>query len=85
MAVDQQLLEILCCPKTHASLIMLSDDKLQNINESIARGKTRYADGSIVDKPLQEGLITEDGMIIYRVADEIPIMLPDKGIPVTND
>ncbi|MFQ5632559.1 MAG: Trm112 family protein [bacterium] len=85
MAIDKQLLEILCCPKTHVPLSILPSDSLQTINENIALGKIKYADGSIVDQPLQEGLITEDGLTIYRVDDEIPIMLPDKGIPVTNN
>jgi uncharacterized protein YbaR (Trm112 family) len=38
-------------------------------------------DGKKVDTPLDAGLITEDGETIYRIDDDIPIMLIDEGIP----
>ena len=41
----------------------------------------KYYDGSDVDKPLQEGLVTEDGAVIYRIDDSIPVMLVEQGIP----
>jgi uncharacterized protein YbaR (Trm112 family) len=54
------------------------------LNENIAQGKVNYADGTIVEKALEEALITEDGQTVYRVDNEIPVMLPEKGIPVKD-
>ena len=34
-----------------------------------------------VETPLQEGLITTDNETIYRIDDNIPVMLVDQGIP----
>lgn len=79
--IDQELLEILCCPKTKVPVEMLSEDKLKAVNDRIDRGEVKTADGSKVDKPLDAGLITEDGKTIYRIDDDIPIMLIDEGIP----
>ncbi len=79
--IDRELLEILCCPKTKVPVEMLSEDKLKAVNDRIGRGKVKTADGSKVDKPLDAGLITEDGKTIYRIDDDIPIMLIDEGIP----
>lgn len=83
MPVIQSLLEILCCPKTRQPLRQLSLDEIRQLNEKIASGKLSYADGNPVDKALTEALITEDGQTVYRVDDDIPIMLPEKAIPLT--
>lgn len=82
MPIDPKLLEILCCPNTHASLTILAADKLKLLNENIAQSKIKYADGNIVEKVVEEALITEDGQTVYRVDNEIPVMLPEKGIHV---
>ncbi|MCH7475540.1 MAG: hypothetical protein IIA55_13605 [Gemmatimonadetes bacterium] len=79
--MDRELLEILCCPKTKVPVEMLSEDKLKAVNDRIGRGDVKTVDGSKVDKPLDAGLITEDGKTIYRIDDDIPIMLIDEGIP----
>jgi len=79
--IDRELLEILCCPKTKVPVEMLSEDKLKAVNDRIGRGDVKTVDGSKVDKPLDAGLITEDGRTIYRIDDDIPIMLIDEGIP----
>lgn len=79
--IDRELLEILCCPKTKVPVEMLSEDKLKAVNDCIGRGEVKTVDGSKVDKPLDSGLITEDGKTIYRIDDDIPIMLIDEGIP----
>ncbi len=78
--IDRELLEILCCPKTKVPVEMLSEDKLKAVNDRIGRGEVKTVDGSKVDKPLDAGLITEDGKTIYRIDDDIPIMLIDEGI-----
>lgn len=80
MAIDQELLDILCCPETRVNLEVLATERINTVNELIAQGKVVFKNGEVVEQPLQEALITEDGKTIYRVDDEIPIMLIDKGI-----
>lgn len=80
MPISQDLLEILCCPKTKVPVEMLAAEKLETLNERIAAGGVVYADGSAVEKPLQEALITTDGQTIYRIDDGIPVMLIDQAI-----
>lgn len=81
MAVAADLLEILCCPDTKVALKVLGEDRISAINKEIATGKVKFKDGKKVDKPLSEALITTDEKTIYRVDDEIPIMLVEMGIP----
>jgi len=80
MAIDNELLEILCCPETHVDLKILEADRVATVNKKITAGDVKFKDGREVDKELQEALITVDEKIIYRVDDEIPVMLIEMGI-----
>ncbi len=84
MPVDGKLLEILCCPVSKTPLIRLGQEKLGTLNNAISSGDALYVDGEKVKEPLQEGLITEDGKVIYPVLDDIPVLLEEKGIGTTQ-
>ena len=80
MPVDGKLLEILCCPVSKTPLTVLAQKKLDKLNNAIANGEALYIDDEKVTESLQEGLITQDGKVIYAVADDIPVLLEEKGI-----
>jgi len=84
MPVDGKLLDILCCPVSKTPLTVLGQEKLNKLNESIGSGNALYIDGEKVTDLLQEGLITEDGKVIYSVQDDIPGLLEEKGIGTTQ-
>ena len=84
MPVDSKLLEILCCPVSKTPLNVLGREKLDKLNSSIKSGEALYVNGEQVTAPLQEGLITEDGKVIYPVQDDIPVLLEEKGIGTTQ-
>jgi len=80
MPIDRKLLEILCCPVTKQSLGAMSSDELSAINLKIAAGEITNAGQKIVTQPLDEGLITQNRLRIYRVDDGIPVMLEPESI-----
>ena len=80
MPIDRKLLEILRCPITKQQVFPLSDVQLATINTEIASGHVLQVDGSAVTKPIKEGLITENRNRVYRVEQDIPIMLEDESI-----
>ena len=84
MPVDRKLLEILCCPVSKTPLTVLGQEKLDKLNSTISSGDALYVDGKKVKDPLTEGLITEDGKVIYSVQDDIPVLLEEKGIGTTQ-
>jgi uncharacterized protein YbaR (Trm112 family) len=84
MPVDGKLLEILCCPLSKTPLTVLSRQKLDKLNLAINSGDALFVGGEKVTDPLPEGLITEDGKVIYPVQDDIPILLEEKGIGTTQ-
>lgn len=83
MPISPDLLEILCCPRSKVAVQMLSAEQLATLNNRIEAGEAQYYDGSVIEKPLEEGLVTEDGVTAYRIEDSIPIMLVEQGIPLT--
>jgi uncharacterized protein YbaR (Trm112 family) len=84
MPVNGKLLEILCCPVSKTPLTVLGRQKLEKLNKAIENGEALYVGGEKVTEPLQEGLITEDGKVIYPVQDDIPILLEEKAIGTTQ-
>ena len=80
MPVDGKLLEILCCPVSKTPLTILPSELLDKLDSAIESKAALYVDNSQVTDKLQEGLITEDGKVIYAVQDDIPILLEEKGI-----
>lgn len=80
MPIDKKLLDILCCPKTKVDVIELAKADIEALNEKINAGLLEYADGKLVKETLQEGLITVDKKTVYRIDDDIPVMLIEMGI-----
>lgn len=80
MPVDGKLLEILCCPVSKTPLTILGKELLDKLNAAIDSNELLYIDNSKVTDKLQEGLITEDGKVVYAVQDDIPVLLEEKGI-----
>lgn len=80
MPVDRKLLDILCCPTTKVPVRPLGKEQLETLNAAIERRELKYFDETVVDRPVKEGLITENGERVYRVDDGIPIMLEDQAI-----
>jgi uncharacterized protein YbaR (Trm112 family) len=84
MPINNELLRILCCPVTKVPVRVLPHDQVLLLNEQIAQGVLMYANGRLVEDPVEEALITTDKRIIYRVEDGIPMMLVEMGIPTSQ-
>lgn len=78
--MDRKLLDLLACPATRQPLRELDDGALRGLNEAIAAGGVRRADGSLQRASLQQALATPDGSRIYRVDDGIPVLLAEESL-----
>lgn len=78
--MDKRLLTILRCPVTHKGLSVLKKDKLDKLNAAIAAGDVSTLDGTSLEGPLAEALITDDGKRLYPVNDGIPVLLEGESI-----
>jgi len=82
--MDKRLLDILCDPVTKTPVKPLSRTQLDALNREIARDAVKTTAGASVGAALKAGLITTDGKVIYRIEDDIPVMLADEGIGTTQ-
>lgn len=80
MSVDKRLLDILCCPLTRQPLLPLATDTLARINQAISTGTIKRSDGSVQQELLRAALRTRDGKWLYRIDDDIPVLLIDEAI-----
>jgi uncharacterized protein YbaR (Trm112 family) len=80
MPVSPELLEILVCPETKQPIALASEDVLARINAEVDAGRLRNRGGESVSKRITEGLVREDGKILYPVDDGIPVMLIEESI-----
>jgi uncharacterized protein YbaR (Trm112 family) len=80
--VDPRLLEILVCPEQKTPVRPADASLLSRVNEAIARGTVKNRGGVAVADAISEGLVREDGAVMYPVRDDIPVMLLDEAIPL---
>ena len=70
MPVSSELLEILVCPETRQPVAPASEEVLSSLNEEIRAERLKNRGGERVTTALTEGLVREDGKILYPV-DEV--------------
>jgi SAM-dependent methyltransferase len=77
------LARIARCPITKQDLRFLNRDELTEINTRITEERLTHFNSTPIQAALEEGLITADGTIVYLVADEIALLLPEFAISLT--
>ena len=80
--VDQELLDILVCPENKAAVKLVDDDARVKINDAIQAKTLKNRAGETIEESIDGGLLREDGVYLYPIRDDIPIMLIDESIPM---
>ena len=84
MPIDQELLDILVCPENRTPVSMADTVVLDRLNAAIEGGAVENLGGDAVTEPVAEGLVREDGRILYAIRDGIPVMLIDESIDLSK-
>ena len=82
--VDPKLLEILVCPENKTPVTEADAALIGRINAAIEAGTLKNRAGEKVEERVDGGLIREDGAYLYPIRDDIPIMLIDEAIPLSQ-
>lgn len=82
--LDKDFLAILCCPETKQGVVLADDALIQKVNGAIERGALKNKAEKLVTEKVDGGLIRSDRQILYPVREDIPVMLIDEGIPLTQ-
>jgi uncharacterized protein YbaR (Trm112 family) len=80
--VSEELVEILACPETKQPVSLAEPAEIERLNQLVSQGKLVNRAGEKVEKPLDGGLVREDGKILYPIIEDIPVMLIEEGIPL---
>ncbi len=80
MSVNPELLEILVCPETKQPVRLAPQELLDRLAREVQTGRLRTRGGDAVTRPILEGLLREDGQVLYPVDDGIPVMLIEESI-----
>jgi uncharacterized protein YbaR (Trm112 family) len=78
--INSELLEILVCPETKQKLRLADEETLDQVNRAVVAGSLKNQSGDRVKDRIEAGLVREDGMVLYPVKDDIPVMLLDEAI-----
>ncbi|MGD9646650.1 MAG: Trm112 family protein [Pirellulales bacterium] len=78
--IAKELLDILVCPETRQPLREAPADVLERLNAAIGQGTLVNRSGQRVEQRLPGGLVREDGLVLYPIVDDIPIMLEGESI-----
>jgi uncharacterized protein YbaR (Trm112 family) len=80
MAVDQELLDLLVCPKSHGEL-----ELVQLPSEISARLVERYKEHFQGELPVVEsGLLCRKSQMLYPIVSDIPVMLIEEALPASS-
>ena len=82
MSIDPDLLAILVCPETKQPLSVADGALLERVNAAVVAGDLNTRAGERVADEITEGLLREDGQVLYPIRQDIPIMLIDESIEV---
>ncbi len=82
--MDKRLLDILCDPVSRTPLKLLSRSQLDVLNRAVRDEHLQTTAGNPVTAELAAGLISVDGKVIYRIDDDIPVLLADEAIGTTQ-
>ena len=80
LPIDRELLEILVCPETRQPVRVASVEQIAALNQKIDVGELRNRGGEKVSAAIREGLVREDGKVLYPIDDGIPVMLVEQSI-----
>ncbi len=83
MSVNPELLEILVCPESHQPVKLAAPELIERLRQEIEAGRLRNRGGDKVEEPIAEGLVREDGRVLYPVDDGIPVMLIEESIELS--
>ena len=80
--MDDNLLEIICCPETHQRLRHADAELVTDLNQRIEAGTLLDRVEEKVGQKIEGGLLREDGKILYPIRQNIPTLLIEQGIPL---
>lgn len=75
---------MLRCPQDQSTLTQAATELIEKVNRAIAASQLTNMAGQKLKREIDGGLVRADGGLMYPVVDEIPVMLPDEAIELSQ-
>ena len=82
--LTEEVLELLQCPLTGKKLSLASDQMILRVNEAIANGNARDRIEQKVSQKIDGGLVTDEGVWLYPIREEIPTLVAEEAIDIRS-
>jgi uncharacterized protein YbaR (Trm112 family) len=82
--ISKELLDILRCPEDRTPLTLADAELVARCNQAIAERRLKNKAGLAVERDFDGGLIRADAKILYPIIDDIPVLLIDEGIALSQ-
>jgi uncharacterized protein YbaR (Trm112 family) len=82
--LTEEVLELLQCPLTGKKLSLASDQMILRVNEAIANGNARDRIEQKVSHKIDGGLVTDEGVWLYPIREEIPTLVVEEAIDIRS-
>tara|TARA_B100001109_G_scaffold119662_1_gene97529 strand:+ start:269 stop:538 length:270 start_codon:yes stop_codon:yes gene_type:complete len=82
--MNEKILKLICCPSSKKQLKILDEESLTNLNHAISAGLIKNNQGKILKDEIEQALITEDYELAYIVRDDIPVLLENESIKMSQ-
>lgn len=82
--VDAELLKILVCPENKTPVALVGEEVIAAANAAVEAGTLKNRADTLVEKKIDGALVREDQAYMYPIRDDIPIMLIDEAIPMSQ-
>lgn len=79
---SKEFLAMVRCPETRQTLTLADAALVAQLNQAIQAGTLKNRSGQTLQQPVDGAFVREDQTIAYPIADGIPILLTDEGIPL---
>jgi uncharacterized protein YbaR (Trm112 family) len=79
-----EVLSILRCPETRTPLDFASDALVDEINAAIRAGRLVDRAGKAIADTIDGGLVRASGDVLYPIVDQIPVLLADESIALSQ-
>lgn len=84
LAMRAEVLSILRCPETHTPLEAASDALINEINAAIRASRLVDRAGKTIVETFDGGLVRAAGDVLYPVIDQIPVLLEDESVALSQ-
>lgn len=71
---------MLQCPEARQPLRIAPAELIALANRAISARRLHNRAGELLERPLDGGLLREDGQLLYPIYEEIPVLLVDEAI-----